>query len=117
MSVSIEKSSANGSKAWPPGTVIGVSLSLLLFAALVWTMFWLTAFSRPELLADGKTPEQRLRELQAQDRMTLSNYGWVDRPNGIVRIPIDRAMLLVVEDWNYEEQAKLSPTPLKVSQP
>jgi len=117
MSVSVETTSANGSKAWPPGTVIGVSLSLLLFVALVGTLFWFTALNRRELPIEGKTPEQKLQELQAQDRMTLSNYGWVDRPQGIVRIPIDRAMSLLVEDRNSEEQAKLPPIPMKVFQP
>ncbi len=117
MSLSVDSTGANGSKAWPPGTVIGVSLSLLLFAALVGTLLWFTALNRRELPVEGKTPEQKLQELQAQDRMTLSNYGWVDRPKGIVRIPIDRAMSLLVEDRNSEEQAKLPPIPMKVFQP
>jgi hypothetical protein len=33
---------------------------------------------------------------QAQQQM-LTSYGWVDRPNGIVRIPIDRAITLLLE--------------------
>lgn len=39
-------------------------------------------------------PRQRLRV--AEDAL-LSSYGWVDRPGGVARIPIDRAMALIVE--------------------
>jgi|GEM_PF-1978353 len=117
MSASVETTSTNGSKAWPPGTVIGVSLSLLLFAALVGTLFWFAALNRRDLPAEGKTPEQKLQELQAQDRMTLSTYGWIDRPKGVVRIPIDRAMTLLAEERKGGEQPKTAPISTKVSQP
>ena len=36
--------------------------------------------------------------LTAQKRRELSRYGWVDRPNGRIRIPIERAMELVVKE-------------------
>ncbi len=35
--------------------------------------------------------------LRAQQRRVLAHYGWVDRRAGIARIPIERAMELVVE--------------------
>jgi len=31
-------------------------------------------------------------EIEAQQREHLTTYGWVDRPAGVVRIPIDQAM-------------------------
>lgn len=117
MSASAESNGANESKAWPPGTVIGVGLSLLLFAALVGVLFWFTAFNRNEPPPEGKTAEQKLAELQAQDRTALSSYGWIDRPKGIVRIPIDRAMSLLVEDREAEEKGKPAPIPGSASQP
>jgi hypothetical protein len=117
MSMSVDSSGANASKAWPMGTVIGVSLSLVLFAALVVMLLWFTALNRSELPAEGKTPEQKLQELQAQDRMTLSNYGWIDRTKGIVRIPIDRAMTILVEESNADAQPQSAQIPTKVSQP
>jgi hypothetical protein len=50
-------------------------------------------------------PEPRLeplplaprRELRAAEDARLSSYGWVDRSGGVARIPIDRAMQLIVE--------------------
>jgi hypothetical protein len=38
-----------------------------------------------------------LARLRAEEGATLSTYGWVDRAAGTVRIPIDRAMRLLLE--------------------
>lgn len=42
-------------------------------------------------------PSQELQAVQQQEDALLSSYGWVDRANGIVRVPINRAMELVAE--------------------
>jgi hypothetical protein len=42
-------------------------------------------------------PIQDLAALRAREEATLGSYGWVDRQAGIVRIPITRAMELLVE--------------------
>lgn len=44
-------------------------------------------------------PEE-LRSLRAAQRARLEQTGWVDKPNGFVAIPIERAMELMVEDKN-----------------
>lgn len=40
---------------------------------------------------------EALRTLRATEEAALTTYGWVDRPNGIVHIPIDRAMDLILQ--------------------
>lgn len=42
-------------------------------------------------------PAQELQKLRAEEDDVLSSYAWVDRANGIVRIPIERAIDLLVE--------------------
>lgn len=42
-------------------------------------------------------PAQELQQLRTEEDDVLSSYAWVDRANGIVRIPIERAMDLLVE--------------------
>jgi hypothetical protein len=42
-------------------------------------------------------PREELRDLRASEDAILSGYGWVDKPNGVVRIPIDRAMQLTLQ--------------------
>lgn len=43
---------------------------------------------------------KNLSELQAADQAALTSYGWNDRAKGVVRIPIDRAMDLVIAELN-----------------
>lgn len=42
-------------------------------------------------------PREDMRELRTRDEEILTSYGWVDKNAGIVRIPIDEAMKLVLE--------------------
>lgn len=43
-----------------------------------------------------KQPWQDLQEMHQREDAHLNNYAWVDQKAGIVQIPIDRAMELVV---------------------
>jgi hypothetical protein len=43
------------------------------------------------------SPTRDLQEMLRADRAWLQSYGWVDRSSSIARIPIDRAMQLVLE--------------------
>jgi hypothetical protein len=42
-------------------------------------------------------PLQDLRTLHAEEDAVLNSYGWVDRKAGIVRIPVQRALELLVQ--------------------
>ena len=42
-------------------------------------------------------PKQDLRDLRESEDALLKSYGWVDKNNGVVRIPIDEAMKLVLQ--------------------
>lgn len=42
-------------------------------------------------------PFRDIVRLRETERLTLTTYGWVNREEGIVRIPIDEAMRLVIE--------------------
>jgi hypothetical protein len=41
-------------------------------------------------------PQQELQELRAQQKALLEGYAWVNKETGIVRIPIEDAMKIVV---------------------
>lgn len=49
---------------------------------------------RPRLQTDAPAD---LQEMRAREDAVLESYGWVDRQNGIVHIPVQRAMELLVE--------------------
>ena len=42
-------------------------------------------------------PEEEMRRFLAEEEQELTSYGWVDAGNGIARVPIDRAMELIIE--------------------
>jgi hypothetical protein len=42
-------------------------------------------------------PEANLQRVLERDRERLETYGWVDRDAGVVRIPVEEAMRLLVE--------------------
>jgi hypothetical protein len=48
----------------------------------------------PRLQVD---PAADIEKLRATEQAVLDGYGWVDRTQGTVRIPIDRAMALFAE--------------------
>lgn len=55
----------------------------------------LDRFPKPDLQMDDDHAERvSLYKAQNDD---LNSYGWVDRRNGVVRIPVDRAMDLILQ--------------------
>lgn len=42
-------------------------------------------------------PEEDLRWMRDHNAIDLNSYGWVDRPNGVVRMPVERAIDLLAE--------------------
>jgi hypothetical protein len=43
-------------------------------------------------------PSADLAEFRAREEERLSTYGWIDRQAGVVRLPIERAMELVLNE-------------------
>ena len=101
------------------GAIIRFGVGLLVVAAVVHLLLWwlLGAYERqheraqtqvfplaagqqdrlPPLPRLQDNPQQELQELRAKQKALLEGYGWVDRDAGVVRIPIEDAMKMVVE--------------------
>ena len=43
------------------------------------------------------TPRIDLRDIRAAEDQALGTYGWVDQAQGIVRLPVDRAMEIIAQ--------------------
>jgi hypothetical protein len=43
------------------------------------------------------SPPADMAAFRAQEEQGMTNYAWIDRSNGVVRIPIERAMELLLE--------------------
>jgi hypothetical protein len=67
-----------------------------------------SALAQPPLPRLQVSPPLELNELREAERKLLSSYGWVDRKTQVVRVPIERAMDIIVErglpDWQDKAQ-------------
>ena len=84
----------------PVFTAIVVLVCFALFGWLARKIYSPHAFTVDKV--EGiKTPEERkalLAEHRAKEQAGATGYGWVDRKAGIVRLPIDRAIELTVQE-------------------
>ena len=84
-------------------TVIVALATFLLMAFLVRQMVRYTAPA--PLGADrGAARAKDNTQIRAEGAQTLSSYGYVEQPKGIVRVPIDEAMKLTVEGYKNAAQ-------------
>lgn len=93
--------------------LVGIG-TLLLFALLVKTVFH---FSAPEESYDAKRSAARTVKRQILDRENrrrLTTVAWVSKEKGIVQIPIDDAMKLVVNELKAKP---VQPSSVKVENP
>ena len=92
----------------------GVSLAILILAVMWAMVHTYNFFAKHESLGPPASPFENRRPLPPQPRLQpnprtdlkryceleqeqLTTYGWVDQHNGLVRIPIDRAMDMVLQ--------------------
>lgn len=89
---------------------LAVALIVLLSQAIAWFWFRSTAIPKSASRQPTLTPFQNstepplqsdmykdLQRFQADQAQQLNSYGWIDRKQGIARIPISRAIDLWIE--------------------
>ena len=67
----------------------------------------------PRLQSDPAGDLARFRE---RENATLNGYGWVDRPAGVVRIPVERAMDIIAQRGLPVLPVSSGRTPLQMRQ-
>jgi hypothetical protein len=79
--------------------------SFLIVAALVWAMRY---YTQPAPLGEDRAAvrAKALAELRAADADTLDNAAWIDQGKGVVRLPIEDAIKLVVRGWQNPPAAR-----------
>ena len=63
----------------------------------------------PVTAIDGDRAAERskaLAEIRATEEKSLATPGWVDQPRGIVRLPIETAMLQAAQAWQNPAAAR-----------
>lgn len=85
--------------------VVGVLGALLIVAGLVWLMHHYTA--APPVFAERSAERLQIRaEFDAANSPLIHDYGWQDETRGFVRVPLDRAKELVLEEWQNPEAGR-----------
>ncbi len=82
----------------------GVLGAFLIMALLAWLLHHDTV-AAPVGNNRARERHSNLVELVNVNTELLNTYGWKDQARGIVRIPIDRAMELTLQEWKNPEQA------------
>ncbi|MGD1148680.1 MAG: hypothetical protein ABR961_12110 [Thermoanaerobaculaceae bacterium] len=83
----------------PLTALIGVVFAIVLFALVVFLQaFFYWSEERENVRKVVAVAPEELSQLRAQQLETLHSYRFVDPKAGVVAIPIDRAMELVVRD-------------------
>ena len=85
-------------KCSPCLTAVGIVGSFLVMGWMVWLMRHYTA---PLPLEQIRAAE-RLKTKQAFDELNaplVSGYDWQDKTHGFIRIPVDQAKDLILQEW------------------
>jgi hypothetical protein len=99
---------AIGAGAIVLAVVVAVTVGLLIERGVPGDTMATSDRAPPPLVAGPRlqsTPERDLPAFRAEKLRLLHEYGWVDRSRGVVHIPIERAMALLVQ-----QQAAKAPT-------
>jgi hypothetical protein len=86
-------------------TFLGILGSFLVVVALVWAM---KHYTRPAPLNTARVEERKkaLVELRSEDARGLSTYEVTDAGKGLVRLKIERAMELTLEEYKNPAAAR-----------
>ena len=77
--------------------IVGAFFCILVFICIVALQAWFYTFKEAEVASGTRTSPQ-LEEVVALQQGKLSRYDWADQNRTVVRLPIDRAMELVLAD-------------------
>src|SRR5438552_8302170 len=85
--------------------IVAVLGAFLIVAGLVWAMH---RYTQPPPLGANRAAERAkaLAELRASDAEALDHAGWIDQSKGLVRLPIERAKMLVEQSWQNPAAAR-----------
>src|ERR1700678_2508626 len=98
-------------------TILTTLVMLLVFVGLVWIVF-LQKQAIPTSTAQTREDRMKnLAQLNADNQKILTTYHWVDKSKGIVGIPINRAMELVLKDLAADHPHARGPVNLPAASP
>lgn len=96
----------------PLTALVGIVFAIVLFVTVVLLQAYFYRAERDENVRKvAAAPPEELSQLRAQQLEALHAYRWVDEKSGVVAIPIDRAIALVVRDGGRSPWPSVQPPP------
>ena len=88
----------NANSSQKTASFLGILGAFLVIAGLVYAM---KQYTRPAPLNQARADERKKAhlELRAASEDALNHYGWQDQAKGIVRLRIERAMELTLQEY------------------
>jgi hypothetical protein len=87
------------------GAAIGFAIASVIFVVLI-VIVKLSVAIPPVDAGRGGAISEALFQIHTNEFASLNNPGWVDKPRGIVRLPIETAMQLAAQQWQNPAQAR-----------
>ena len=89
-------------------TVLAAAGTLLVMAWLVWLM---RAYTQPPSLAETRATERMKTkaEFDAANAPLINGYDWADQQKGFVRVPVERAKELILQEWQNPAAGRSNP--------
>ena len=82
-------------------------VAMVLFSARLFDLTMREEIERKVLAVENT----QLRQLHVEEQRKISAYQWVDQKNGVVRVPVDRAVELIVAE-GYKRPAPVAVPPV-----
>jgi hypothetical protein len=93
----------------PFSTWLGIVCLFVLFGLIVLAVIGPSPRTSDYEETRAKKRMERLKALHEETQKDLTTYAWVDKNKGVARIPIDRAMELIVGDLGQRKPAPAGP--------
>ncbi len=81
-------------------SILAVVGTIAIFGILVFLAYGLGGQEGEPVVTDAANQFPSAAELRAKEAEVLNSYGWVNQEAGVVRVPVDRAAELVIEELN-----------------
>ena len=93
----------------PFSTWLGIVFLFALFGLIVLAVIGPSPRSSDYEETRAKKRMENLKKLHEETQKDLTTYAWIDKNKGVARIPIDRAMELIVADLAQKKPAPAGP--------
>ena len=80
-------------------SLLAVVATMAVFVILVYIAYGFKSDNAP-VVVEPDNPPPSAATLRAQEVEVLTTYAWIDQEKGIVRIPVERATDLVIQELN-----------------